>query len=412
MPGRVDFKAELILVCNSLDAGGIERVVSTLANEWSRRGRQVSVVTLHDRNRFYRLDPAVHHVVVEQEGATWLPMLLRQIRLRLMEIRRVRPFLVALLSPALYHVFAEAAYRTHFQFYLAFETIGLRRAVKRIDAPVVVAFGTSINVITLKACRGLGRRVVISERNNPARLIKLWQKLWQKYYPKAFKITANTQAALRDLQDFVAADKLAFVPNPLSSETENGNGKSVATHAALPEMPPLILNVGRMVWDKAHEVLLEAFALLADDFPAWRLAILGQGLLENDLRARAVGLGINHRVDWHGVVPDPYVFYRRARIFALPSRVEGTPNALLEAMNCGLPVVVSNGAPGPLELVEDGVTGLVGPGDDPRALAAALIRLAKDDSLRSRLGDAARQRVSEFDLPRAIATWESVVGLT
>jgi glycosyltransferase involved in cell wall biosynthesis len=112
------------------------------------------------------------------------------------------------------------------------------------------------------------------------------------------------------------------------------------------------------------------------------------------------------------VVTDPHAFYHAANFFVLPSRVEGTPNALLEAMSCGLPVIVSDGAPGPLELVEDGVTGLVVPVNDAAALAAALRRLASDGELRSRLGEAARARVSEYDLPRALAAWESVVGLS
>src|SRR2546423_499320 len=98
MKGRVDFHAELILVCNSLAAGGIERVVSTLANEWSRRGRKVSVVTLHDRHRFYRLDPSVHHVVVEKVGNTWLPRLLRKGRSYLIQLGRLKPALLALLG--------------------------------------------------------------------------------------------------------------------------------------------------------------------------------------------------------------------------------------------------------------------------------------------------------------------------
>jgi glycosyltransferase involved in cell wall biosynthesis len=130
------------------------------------------------------------------------------------------------------------------------------------------------------------------------------------------------------------------------------------------------------------------------------------------LQAQAKALGIAERVDWHGIVADPYHFYRSAHVFALPSRVEGTPNALLEAMSCGLPVVVSDGAPGPLELVEDGVTGLIVPVNDPAKLAAALRRLGNDGDLRARLGAAARERVTEYDLPRALGTWESIVGLT
>ena len=139
--------------------------------------------------------------------------------------------------------------------------------------------------------------------------------------------------------------------------------------------------------------------------------MVGEGRREGELRALAASLGIAPRVDWHGVVRDPYAFYHTASIFALPSRVEGTPNALLEAMSCGLPVVVTDSAPGPLELVDDGETGLVVPGGDARALAEALRLLARDEALRRRLGEAARERVREYDLPRALAAWESVVGI-
>lgn len=407
MSGRVDFFADLVLVCNSLDAGGIERVVSTLANEWSRRGRQVCVITLHDRRRFYELDPAIHHVVIDRAGLNRLADLLRWLAARFRGGGSPRLWLLNLIFGGLYQLSYRRLYRAYSGIVYAGEAIMLRRALGRINSPLIVSLGTPINIITLKACRGLKRRVIISERNDPKRLsrYKQWDVLARKLYNRADLVTANTRGALRDMSGYVEAGKLAFVPNPLT--LPNGNGHE---RGGVPS--PFILNVGRMVWDKAQEVLLDAFALLGEDFAGWRLAVIGDGRLDGDLRAQAERLGIADRVDWHGVVRDPFAFYRDATIFAMPSRVEGTPNALLEAMSCGLPVVVSDGAPGPLELVEDGVTGLVVPVNDPAALAAALSRLAGDKELRRRLGEAARARVSEYDLPRALAAWESVIGLT
>jgi glycosyltransferase involved in cell wall biosynthesis len=408
MSRRLDFTAELILVCNSLDAGGIERVVSTLANEWSRRGRKVSVITLHDRRRLYKLDPAVHHVIVDRVGLSRIADLLRWFATRLRAEGQTRLWLLSVLFGGLVKISYEPLFRTYFDIACNYEAVLLRRALRRVESPLIVSLGMPVNIITLKASKGLKRRVVISERSDPTRplRVKNWNALARKLYQNADLVTANTHGALRNLSDFVEDGKLAFVPNPLA--LSNGNG-----HASHTESSPqfLILSVARLVWDKAQDVLLNAFAQLGDEFDEWRLAIIGDGRLSGDLRAQARRLGIAGRVDWHGIVDDPHAFYRTARIFALPSRVEGMPNALLEAMSCGLPVVVSDGAPGPLELGEAGVTGLVVPVNDAVALAAALRRLAADESLRKRLGEAARERVSEYDLPHALAAWEAVVGL-
>lgn len=405
----LDFSADLILICNSLDAGGIERVVSTLANEWSRRGRRVSVVTLHDRRRFYKLDPAVHHVIADKAGLTRLSEILKILKTHLLELKRSNHLLMRILGRQLYYLFSEKLYRVNIRLFLQYETWALRRVLRHVQSPVVVAFGTSINVITLKACRGMGRRVIISERNDPQRLVqyRMWDELWRIYYGDADLVTANTRDALRVIGNYVELKKLALVPNPLV--IPNGNGKGTVHK---PTHMPFVLTVGRLVEDKAHDVLLDAFSCAGDGLKGWKLAIVGDGRLRDSLRIRAEGLGIAGRVEWHGIVTDPHAFYREACVFALPSRVEGMPNALLEAMSCGLPVVVSDGAPGPLELVEDGITGLVVPVNDASALAAALKRLAGDKVLRRRLGEAARERVSEYELPHALAAWESVLGLT
>ncbi|HEX8847530.1 MAG TPA: glycosyltransferase [Pyrinomonadaceae bacterium] len=408
MPGHVDFSADLIFICNSLDAGGIERVVSTLANEWSRRGRKVCVITLHDCRRFFKLDPSIHHVIIDRAGLNRISDLLRWLAGRFRGVGQSRFWLLSAIFGGLFHLSYKRLAIIYSRIVYAGEAILLRRALRHIESPLIVSMGTPINIITLKACKRMKARIVISERNDPKRLsrYKYWDVLARKLYNRADLVTANTLRALSDMSEYVDAGKLAFVPNPLVLLESNGNG-----HANVSTPTPFALTVGRLVWDKAHDVLLDAFALAGDDLQGWRLAIVGDGRLNDELRVRAERLGVAGRVDWHGV-RDPQPLYHAAELFVLPSRVEGTPNALLEAMSCGLPVIVSNGAPGLLELVEDEVTGLVVPVNDAAALASALRRLAGDAELRRRLGEAARARVSEYDLPRALAAWESVIGLT
>ncbi|HYE15657.1 MAG TPA: glycosyltransferase [Pyrinomonadaceae bacterium] len=408
MPRRVKFSADLILVCNSLDAGGIERVVATLANEWGRRGRKVCVVTLHDRHRFYALDPAVQHVVLDEAGLIRFAELLKWLAERVGPSRWPKGWPFKLISAPLNWFFSDRHVGLYFLLLLSYQAASLRRALRRVTSPVVVSLGTKVNILTVMACGKLGRRVIISERGDAERLagLKGWNSLSRRFYGRADLVTANSRGALRGMSDFVEAGKLAFVPNPLvlpnGGDRVRGDGR---------ETPPYVLVVGRLVWGKAHDVLLEAFARLGAEFEGWRLAVVGDGRLRGALQAQAESLGIAGRVDWHGVVRDPYDFYRAARIFVLPSRNEGMPNALLEAMSCGLPVVVSDGAPGPLELVEDGVTGLVVPVNNAEALASAIRRLAADGALRERLGEAARERVAAYELPQSIAVWESVLGL-
>ena len=98
-------------------------------------------------------------------------------------------------------------------------------------------------------------------------------------------------------------------------------------------------------------------------------------------------------------------------MFVLPSRHEGMPNALMEALSCGLPTVVSDASPGPLELVVDGHNGLVVPVEDIDALAGAMRTLAGDPALREKLGGQAKDSVAGYEFSAALRTWQELIGL-
>ena len=131
---------------------------------------------------------------------------------------------------------------------------------------------------------------------------------------------------------------------------------------------------------------------------------MGDGPLRNDLEALARELGIASRIDWFGHVDNPVPYLRASQVFVLTSRFEGSPNALLEAMACGLPAVVSNASPGPLELIGDDA-GLIVPVEDVEATADGMVRLATDEALRARLGQAALARTQIHQLDRAMQVW-------
>jgi glycosyltransferase involved in cell wall biosynthesis len=130
----------------------------------------------------------------------------------------------------------------------------------------------------------------------------------------------------------------------------------------------------------------------------------GAGAYFEALQARAQGLA----VEWVGEVEDPRPFLRSVDLFAMISEPAGCPNASLEAMAAGLPVVATD-VGGAREQIEDGVTGRLVPRGDSEGLAAALVTLAHDSQARARLGTAGRKRVVErFALSRMVADYRRV----
>ena len=245
----------------------------------------------------------------------------------------------------------------------------------------MLSFLTQTNILTVLATRGLDTHIVISERNDPRLQRHRPRVEWFRrvVYPWADVVTANSKGALEALQAFVPKEKLAFLPNPLADPPSSETFAFAA---------PTVITVGRLVEQKGIDVLLTAWAKVVAALPEWRLALVGDGPLSDKLKEQARGLGIDHRVDWVGHVSDPFPLLRGAKLFVMTSRFEGTPNALLEAMACGLPAVVSDASPGPCELIGTGedAAGLIVPVEDAGATADAIIRLARDETLRRHFG--------------------------
>ncbi len=172
---------------------------------------------------------------------------------------------------------------------------------------------------------------------------------------------------------------------------------------------PEVVSVARLVPDKNPLALLEAFALAAKDRPDARLTLAGEGPLRSVLEARAQAPDLAGRVVFAGNCPDVRPLLARARAFALSSAREGSPNAVLEAMACGLPVAVP-AVGGLTELVRHGENGLLVPSGDVRGLALALGRLLDDPQEARALGLAGRGQVlREHSLERMVRSTEAVL---
>tara|TARA_B100000085_G_scaffold8864_1_gene7775 strand:- start:814 stop:1710 length:897 start_codon:yes stop_codon:yes gene_type:complete len=272
----------------------------------------------------------------------------------------------------------------------------------------VLALLSKTNILCCAAAWDLPIHLVVSERNDPRlqRMELLWRWLRCLCYRRADVVTANTEGVLEALQEMGDWQRLELLPNPLPAGVLHEDADPA--HGAEPE----ILAVARLVPQKGLDLLLRAFAELDPSLRGgWRVTLVGDGPERHRLQRLAADLAIGDSVVFEGFRSDPFTFTQRASIFALPSRFEGMPNALLEAMAAGLPAVVSDASPGPLEMVCDGLSGLVVPTENHLALAKALQQLIEDGHLRHRLGEAAREKLRSLDWSMVEPHWRSVLAL-
>jgi colanic acid/amylovoran biosynthesis glycosyltransferase len=177
-----------------------------------------------------------------------------------------------------------------------------------------------------------------------------------------------------------------------------------------------LISVGQLVWHKGHQYALHAIRLLVEQGVPIRFDLVGEGASRDQVLGTIEDLALRDHVRLHGRLTPAQVRGRLhdADVLLHASLSEGIPNAVLEAMACAVPVVVTD-CGGIREAVTDGREGFVVPRRDSPQLAAALLALWKDPELSRRMGEAGRARVqSSFDLndqvERTVALYEHVTG--
>jgi glycosyltransferase involved in cell wall biosynthesis len=160
--------------------------------------------------------------------------------------------------------------------------------------------------------------------------------------------------------------------------------------------PVVIGALGRFNHEKGFDILLQALHILSQAEPQlpWRLRLAGSGALDGKLRALARDLAIDRLVEFPGWISDKESFFSSIDIFVLPSRDESFGIVLLEAMKYSVPIVATR-TTGPLEIIDDGVHGLLTDPDNPQALAMRLHELIGDPVLAAGMADRAFHRARE-----------------
>lgn len=359
---------KVAFVTPSLQPGGAERVLSTMANYWATHHQQVAILTIDSsaRSPFFRLDNAVRIRSLDMSGE----------------------------SPNV----AVAMWKNGRRL------LALRKALRDEAADVVVSFLTETNVLTLLAAAGLSIPVVVAEHTDPYKcpVSPPWGALRRTTYARAHRIIVLTPEA-RSFFSPALQRKVEIIPNPvLSGDDGYADGR-------LPEREEFILAVGRLSAEKGFDLLLRAFSIVAPEMNSWRLVIVGDGPDRPKLEQLANKLEIAEKVSFHGVVQEPRPYFQRAGAFVLSSRYEGFPMGLCEAMSFGCPVVATEYNSTVHDLINSGKNGLVVPAESVDELAAALRKLLRDEMLRETLGTAARNITDKYGVAHVMKMWEGCI---
>jgi len=364
----------ITLVIHALGGGGAERVLAGMANHWVSEGHSVTLVTLDDgAEDAYDVDARVQRVALgvmrdSSHGVAAVGNNLGRLR-------------------------------------------SLRRALRRARPDFVIAFTDQICVLTLLATLGWRVPVIISERADPRRhpLGRAWRWLRACSYRRCWAAVAQTDSVGDWLRPLVRGRPVYVIPNAVPLPAEDERQRANELRERRPTGEHTIVAAGRLEHQKGFDLLVDAFAQLpAASRAAWRLVIFGEGSQRVTLTDQIERRGLRDRVRLPGWTDKLGVELAAADLLVLPSRYEGFPNVLLEAMARGLPVVASDAPCGPAEIVRDGIDGLLVPKEDAAELARAIAQLIDNEPLRARMGERAVEVVSRYSKAEYFRRWAAV----
>jgi GalNAc-alpha-(1->4)-GalNAc-alpha-(1->3)-diNAcBac-PP-undecaprenol alpha-1,4-N-acetyl-D-galactosaminyltransferase len=358
---------KVTLVIYGLGGGGAERVMSILANYWAAQGWEIALIMLvaPTQAAFYPLHPLI----------------------------KLKPLGLAENSTN-----PIAAIRNTWR-----RVTILRQEIIASQPDVVISFMNSVNVYNILACWNLRIPTIVSEHTYPGvnDANQIWQFLMKWSYRYADVVTVLTHNAV-PFYPAAQGYRTIVMPNPVMTPPPVS-----VTEPLL--LTPSLLAVGRLDPRKGFDLLLRAFHQIHDRYPDWQLTILGEGSIRSELEELRSQLQLTDRVHLPGAVKNVRDYLDRADLFVLPSRTEGFPMALCEAMACGLPVIATDCLSGPRDIITDGVDGVLVPTEDVEALAAGLAALMSDPAHRQQLALNAPSVLDRFGLDRVMVMWKEAI---
>lgn len=335
----------------TISGGGSERFAVLLSNGLAEKGNETTLITRNQQENEYELSPKVHRMILNFGSSL-------------------------ILNAWIFH-----------------------RYIHRYSPDACIAVGLYPNWVAALANINLKTKIILTERSSPKEDSISWKsRLLRKILYRSGDAYVFQTPNARDFYCRTIRKRSIVIPNPII--------EGLPMRSTDPKKE--IVAVGRLEMPKNYPMLLEAFKIVNNRFPDYKLLIYGKGTYEDMLLAKVADLGLLEQVKFEGFRRNVHQCIKNSDIFVMTSDFEGMPNALMEAMAMGFPVVATDcPCGGPRMLIKDGVNGLLCPVNNSKVFAERIISLLLDSNLKKQCADNAKESMSCYSLDAIMNRWQS-----
>lgn len=340
--------------------GGAEKSIVLLANQLTKRGHNVTLVTVTANNNKYTIDENVSVCFIPDKGRSKAAVLLHRF-------------------------------------------IALNKFFKTHSCDLAISFWFQIGLFAMIISKFEGFKVIYSERGDPGDIeySGFTGVIRNLLFPGFDGFVFQTKGA-RDFFPDKIRNKSCVIHNAIMIDEKIINCPVKKEN--------YIVSMGRLHRQKNFQLLIDAFNLIQSEFIDYKLIIYGDGELRDSLQKRIDTYNLTKRVLLAGNTNEPYKKMQEAKIFVLSSDFEGMPNVLMEAMALGLPVISTDCSPGgAAELIENNVNGVLVPCNNVELLASAIRKVINDPSKAIGYGNSAKEIVKTHSLKTIYDAWDRYI---
>ncbi len=355
---------KIAFLIRTLEFGGAERTTCALANHFAALGHSVSIITIGGNESFFHLDDKVERCFLNLPAIAGMSKPLKPFGI----IRRA---------------------------------FAIRRQVKRIHPDILIGMSSTMSGYAVFASLFSKTKAVGSERANPYK---------NNNSSSMLRLARKIFSVFSDGYVFQTSEAMKFFPKRMHKKS--AIIPNAVFNPIIDEIKPveirkkIIATMGRYTPEKGYDFLIDTFAQMCDKIPDYTLVIYGDGILREQLEAHVNTLHLSERIILHHASDDALRIMAEASVFVLSSVTEGMPNALLEAMACGVPCV-STDCPtgGPAKLIKSGTNGILVPVNDIEAFEKAILSILNDKAFADKLAANARSIRNDYSIDKIGQAW-------